>query len=415
MFVVLRITGMYDLPLGIFLDVALIIGVLGVLWRKPKINPVVYNAVTIVYCVSILYTILQVANPAQKGLMGWLVIGMRSVVFDLSILAVCFYAIRTANDIKFYIKFFLAIAFLAGLYGLYQEHVGFPGFDETWVRADDDRFKLIYISGKLRVWSFLMGVSAYGVVMAYFSLMAIVLSLAKMSLWKRLLLLFAAGVMLVGMGYSGTRTAYVMFPIGFAFYALLTINKRSTIIASVIGLFGLLVILYGPIYGGTLSRIRTSVNFDEDPSYMVREVKMARLRPYMYSHPLGGGIASTLQGRQYHPGHELAGTPPDSGYLQTALEKGWIGLIIACLFNFTVINYGARSYFRMNNPELKNYLAAMLTAYFGVSIAHISQNAVGYPPLNVFNIIVYISVFALPYFDKHEKLHEFSENETANS
>lgn len=406
MFVIQRITGLYNAPLGLITDLVFLLSAVGVFWHKRSFRKDFLNPVTIAYFITAIYYIIQVANPAARGIQAWLVLGVRSIVSDVSLLIVCYFAIKSIADVKHLIYTFLAIAFLAGLYGVYQEIVGLPDFDLRWISADEMRYKLTHIGGRFRKWSFFSNVSSYGVMMAYFSLVSIVLCLGDIRKRVRIVLLLGTMLMLMGMGYSGTRTAYVMVPIGFAFYALLTINRPSTLIASAVGAFGLVFILFGPVSGGTISRLRTAFEPTEDASYQVREIKIARLRPYLWSHPMGGGIGSTLQGQKYHPGHPLAGFSPDSGYLFVGLEKGWIGLILLLVQNFVILSIGAKTYFRLQNPRLKNYLAAMLTAFFAICVGHISQNALGYLPASIFHVVAIVCIFLFPQLDKFQNDYE---------
>src|SRR5205085_4667874 len=122
-------------------------------------------------------------------------------------------------------------------------------------------------------------------------------------------------ILMLGMAYSGTRTTNIMLPAGLCLYALLTITDKKTLVTVFVAILGMAFIFFGPIQNGTINRMRTT--FDtKDESANVRDINRKYIQPYIYSHPLGGGIATAgVLGEKYNPGHPLAGFPPDSGLL----------------------------------------------------------------------------------------------------
>src|SRR6202012_4102411 len=120
---------------------------------------------------------------------------------------------------------------------------------------------------------------------------------------------------------------------------------RRLAIAIVVLLVG---VLYAPIYGNSaLNRFRSSFTGVNDESYNVRVTARNYIRPYMLSHPFGGGLMTTNNiGMTMNPGHYLAGFQTDSGYLQLALEIGWLGLTIVCVMYYMILRTGVRCYFQ---------------------------------------------------------------------
>ena len=140
-----------------------------------------------------------------------------------------------------------------------------------------------------------------------------------------------------------------------------------------------LFLLYAPIYGnGTINRFRTSFIGKEDASYNVREINRSIIQPYIYSHPIGGGLCTSGEpGLRFNPGHELAGFPPDSGYLRKALETGWIGLIMIIVLYFITLKFGIQSYFRTKNDQSRVIYVACIACLFALYIAEFPQEAIG--------------------------------------
>ena len=132
----------------------------------------------------------------------------------------------------------------------------------------------------------------------------------------------------------------------------------------------------------------------------VREQNRDNIQPYMWTHPIGGGIGTTSTfGEKYHPGHALAGFPPDSGYMLTVLETGYIGLLLAVWLYFITLVVGVKNYFRAKNPAVKNYYVAYMAAFFAITFGNIAQNAVSYPPADIINVCILVLMFRLIFFD----------------
>jgi len=219
--------------------------------------------------------------------------------------------------------------------------------------------------------------------------------------------IFLVGIvfMLLGMGYSGTRTANVMLVAGIAMFVLLTLNKKPTRIFAVIASLIFLVLLYGPYTNVTINRFRTSFIGRKDESFNVRERNRKFIQPYIYKHPFGGGVGTVGgSGLKYNPGHYLAGFPPDSGYLRKALELGWVGLIFTCLLYYIVLRYGVRRFFRCKNEDLKIIHAGAIATLFSFYMAEFAQEAIG----QITDIVIYYPLLAMllkmQYFKRYNEV-----------
>lgn len=186
--------------------------------------------------------------------------------------------------------------------------------------------------------------------------------------------------MILGMLYSGTRTANVMLLSGLTLYCLLTFERKGTRRFAFVMGFLLLVILYVPIYSNySLNRFRSSFMGAKDESFDVRVRARNYIRPYMLSHPFGGGLMTTNNiGLTLNPGHFLAGFQTDSGYLQLALEIGWMGLALQCVMFFMILRQGVGCYFRSSDQDLKPVYAAGTCAIFTYYLGMFTQNTLGH-------------------------------------
>ncbi len=222
---------------------------------------------------------------------------------------------------------------------------------------------------------------------------------------KRWLGIFTV-IIILGMSYSGTRTANFMLVAGLALYILMTIYQKSTqVLAGVTGIL-LLFVLYAPIYGNiTLNRFRSS--FDgtpsEDASYNVRLIHRSMMQPYMHQHPFGGGVNTAgVPGAKYNPHHFLAGFPPDGAYFATALNTGWVGLALDCVFYFVILLYCVHYFYACRSREIKTYYAAMAASLFSLFLGADAQFTISSVPQSLIFIPLLAVIIKLHTFDKPE-------------
>jgi O-antigen ligase len=99
----------------------------------------------------------------------------------------------------------------------------------------------------------------------------------------------------------------------------------------------------------------------------------------MLSHPFGGGLATTNNiGLTLNPGHFLAGFQTDSGYLQLALEIGWIGLALICIMFYLIMKKGVQCFFQGSDDDMRPVYAAGLCAIFCYYLGMFAQNTLGH-------------------------------------
>ncbi|HYG40694.1 MAG TPA: O-antigen ligase family protein [Cytophagales bacterium] len=374
-----------SLPSGVLIEGTLLLSFVAIILKqlreKNRNWKLAKNEITFSFLLYTAYILLQGLNPEATSFPGYL-FGVRKVVGFLAAYFVALFAISNIKFIATYTKFWLGLALLVAIYGVKQELFGLAQFEwDHIMRTEGDRIAL-FMAGNIRKFSFLSDPTSFGIFMAFSSLVCLILMLGPFKTYQKVILGIGGVLMLMGMAYSGTRTAYAMIPIGVLIFALMTINNRNTLIFSLFFVCFGAVLVYGPIYGNaTVNRIRTVFRPAEDASFQVRDNNRATIQPYIHSHPLGGGISTSGElGLKYCPDHYLAGFPPDSGYLRTAIEIGWIGLIITCYFFFTILKVGIQNFYRTTDPKLKSYNVAYLALFFSIIVANYSQESIGQIP-----------------------------------
>jgi len=371
------------LPVGVITDVltgSMLFGLFikGVSLKK-SFTDFTHSTIVILIILNFCYGALELFNPEGHSFDAWLQAIRRSLETFI-FLFITFHILQDKESIRRYVKALFILCLLVGVYGCIQQWHGLFDFERAWVMDDEVRFGLVFINGEFRKFSTFNDPTAYGSTMAAASVFFTILALGVRDKKLKRKLLGGVVIMLLGMAYSGTRTANVMLLAGFAMFTLLSFDKRSTRVFAFIGTLVFIAILYVPVYdNNTINRFRSSFQGTSDESYKVRELARNFVRPYMHSHPLGGGLATTGNlGVALNPGHFLAGFQTDSGYLQAALEIGWIGLAIICTMFFFVLQGGISGTFNSRDEEMKTLYAAATSALFTFYVGMFAQNTLGH-------------------------------------
>jgi len=385
-----------ELQLGIGTDILVGTTLLGVIVRNPNIkeNTVLFfkKRPTFFFFLVFVYLCLQILNPLADSVEGWFQV-IRKILASLAILFITFNVLDNLKAIKRLLTVLFILAVTSGAYACIQQWHGLFSFEEQWVKSDPVRFGLIFINGDYRKFSILADPTAFGIIMASCSILFILLSVYEKKKLRRFYYITGSFVMVLGMAYSGTRTANAMLVAGLGLFILLTIHKTATRLFAFFSIMLFLFLMYVPIYSNvTLLRFRSSFKASQDMSYNVREMNRAYIQPYIYEHPFGGGLSTTGgNGTKYNPNHVLAGFPPDSGYLNKALETGWFGLALTCILYFVTLQYSIQGYFRARRGLTKALFAATTAFLFSFYVGEIVQEAVG----QFTNLVVYYPIAAL--------------------
>jgi len=373
-------------PIGVIVDIQILLTFLGLLihkiTRRDSIFKYSNHIISYVYLFYLSFLILQIFNPNMFSIAGWFLIVRKFLQF-LLVYILGLNLFTNIQKIDFFFRFIIIISTLTGLYGCYQEWFGLFQFETDWIFSDSKRVGLYMLyDGTFRIFSTLSDPAAFGITMASCFLLVLIIAINLKNRAHKYFHLLACIFMLLGVAYSGTRTSYFVITVGILLYIMMTISNRRTLIFA--GIFSALFVLivWGPIYGNTtINRIRSTFEFSKDGSLEVRDINRKNIQPYIYSHPIGGGLATSgAQGMQYNPGHELAGFPPDSGYIKAAIETGWVGFLFQCLIYFIILRSGVHGYYSSNNQRFKTYYLAILVCLFSFIIAQYSQEAIAQIP-----------------------------------
>jgi O-antigen ligase len=382
-----------DTPIGLIMDVLTYLLIIGffVRQKKEKDWSRFNNPISWFILIWLGYNLLEIINPNSPTILEW-IYTVRTVGFLMLMYFVFVFHIRSKQFLKFLIKLWLVLTFLSALSGFQQEYFGLFPFESSWLHRIPERFQLLFIGGHLRKWGLFSDpvVFAYNMVAA--ALLCIALILSSLKSKQKLALGILAAFFFMVMLYSGTRASYVIIPAAMVMLAILTFNKRVLFILVTAGLIlGALIII--PTSNPTLARFQSAFKPSKDASFEERAKNQARIKPYILSHPIGGGLGSVgVWGQRFAPNSYLANFPPDSGYVRVAVEMGYVGLLLYCIFNFVIMYKGLNYYYLIKDPELKSYCLAMLLIIFAFDIGNYPQQAfIQYPS----NILFYLAMAIL--------------------
>lgn len=396
-----------DVQLVPAIDASVYLTFIGVLINKIiKKEPFWNNArnpILIVYGILVFYVILQFFNP-NGGSKELYFLFIRRFTTLILFLYCSLQLLREYKTIKQFFFIWLVFAFIAGLYGCLEQWVGMPKYEVDFILSNPDGIGLITLdNGDYRKASILSGVTDFGITMAGTAGMVLVLFLnMKMNLITRGVIFFVLFVMVMGMSYSGTRTATIMLVMEICLYILMTITNKRTLLFSCFFMLFFGAILFAPSYGNpTLNRIKSAFEFTQDESLNVRDENRHVIQPYIHSHPIGGGVATTgVPNAKFNVGHPLAGFPTDSGLLTIVLEYGWIGLILQCLCYIMILQQGVKGFYRSQDPKFRILFLAATVCLFGYIVAQYSQTSIGQVPggfLFYGLVAICISLYQLEY------------------
>lgn len=370
-----------EMSVGVLIDAMVLITLLGSLLKPgdKSIKQVNFlrDPVLITFYIYAGFILLQFFNPAYvHDRHGWTTFArvyLRNMIFMYLVMKM----IRNMDDLKIFFKFWIIMLTLAALYACIQQWFGLMPFEKAFIARYPEKFKTVLILTGIRIFSFVSDPAVFGVIMACGCIINIVLLTSSnkiISVFQKVLLFISLVLQFMALGYSGTRTAYIMVPMGLVIMLFVNLRNRNAVIGALIFVFAFLVVMFGPFHGNpTVIRIRTAFSGSEDASMNVREVNRHRIQPYIYTHPIGGGFLSCEPGS----GSELDGFPPDSGYLRTALEQGYIGLTLVCINIFLVMQYMVANYFRSNTETEKQLTLVIICVMFALVVSIYAQESSG--------------------------------------
>ena len=396
-----------DLPIATLIDLLVLILFLGTLWAgKKDLNQkgnLLNYGVSILLIINVLYFITELFNPNMHNVFGWLFVSKRFAVYILMFI-ITYRLINTPARVRYFFKFWILMGFIAAGYGCYQQWFGYLPIELKNLQGNPHEFALMFQGGQLRKISFFSTGPTFGNFCGLMAAICLIIAINTKVKKYKYKLFFVTLIMFLGMSYAGIRTTNIILPLAVALFVLIELKNKTALMVAFITLLGVFFLIFAPIDNPTVNRMRSTFD-SKDESLNVRNMNRKMIQPYIYAHPMGGGIATAgLAGLRFNPHHELAGFPPDSALVSIMLEMGWLGLSLMMLFYLMIIYQGIYYYFSIANKEYKLYILAVTCALFAVIIAQFSTSSIDQIP-TVFLFYGVISLFKrLREFDQRERV-----------
>ena len=384
-------------PVGTLYDILAFSCLLGLMFSRTlfrdHLNTFARIPLVQYFVVLLFYYIVEMFNPNAGGVSATAITGLRKFIDFIIILLAAYLLLDSKERIRKFTRILLIAAGISALYGCIQQWHGIFPWDMEQIMADQNSFNLLFVNGELRKFGTMSDPTEFGLMMTACALYFFVLAINEKNKRTRLLYFVCIILMILALGYSGTRTAYAALLAGLGFFILLNIEKPPVRWLAIAATAIFLFLMYAPIYSiAPIRRFRTTFIGSKDQSYKVRMEARAFIQPYIRSHPIGGGLGTSgMNGAKEHPGHPLANFQPDGTYVAKAVETGIIGLALTCILYFMTMRMGIKGFFHTRDPEKKVYYSACLSALFALYIAEYTQPAIG----GICNSLFYFPAIAI--------------------
>jgi hypothetical protein len=317
------------------------------------------------------------------------------------------------EDFETFIKIWFSISTFATIWGMKQLFVGMDFAENRWLEMGAKSTHILF--GKLRVFSFYSDAGQFGAAQGHVGVVAGILAMGPISKKKRTIYLIVCLLNIYGMAISGTRGALFVVILGFVAYFLISNNMRILVPGAIVGLLVIGMLKYTNIgqQNDQVRRMRTALD-PNDASLMARLENQKKLKTYMASRPIGGGIGSAGSwGQRFSPGTFLATTPLDSWYVKIFAESGIIGLFLYLSMLFFILINRFKFIFKMTDIDLKFKMAALYGGIFGVCFASYGNQIFGQFPTGSVMYMSLVYIFLAENFLKKRSLNKLKDIENA--
>jgi hypothetical protein len=360
----ISVTGMpaYD-PLVLIAPAASSVLFMAAIWKYPQAFK---STLSWLVCLLMIIFLYQMANPLQGGIL----VGLAGALFFITPLFWFFIGKRYGN-FNSVERIIIALGLICGLYGLWQNFVGFFPFEEAWVDSVRDKYVTLVAYDKIRAFSTFPSVTEFINFMAVVLLLCCSKLIFKDKNWFFFVLLGA--ISLACIMYAGIRGVVVMLVLStIVVYSVRHYRRPFKIILSVSTVF-LLVFLFITIAG--------QVEFSEESAPLIEHLIGGLTEPLnpqksslLYhldslvrgiitgsANPLGFGLGSTNLAGSKFGGINMS---TEIDLTDILLATGWSGGIIAFIIVAVTIFQAAR--LNMRYPGNRRYfLALWILLYFG--------------------------------------------------
>jgi hypothetical protein len=392
-------------PIGISMDVLEYLLIIGFFLKQKTYRnwEIFKNPITTIMLVWLALNFLEVANPWAASKLAW-VYTVRTVAVIMLMYFIFIFQINDFKFVKLLIRIWLIFSIIGAVYGYAQEINGYFPYEWTVLRRNPLTMHLNFQAGHWRKFSIFSDPVVYAYNMAFSSVLCLAMLFGPSAAWKKaiyggLIMLFMSAML-----FSGTRAGYVLIPACLILLVVLYFNQKVLMASGVVGII-FIALIFMPTSNGSLKRFQTAFRPSQDASFNERAKNQAFIRPYIWSHPIGGGLGSVgIWGQRFAPNSPLSKFPPDSTYVRVGVELGFVGLFIFCYLMFTALRIGINNFFLIKDPVLKNYCLAMVLVLFAFNIGSYPQQSIVQFPSNIMFYLIIALINVLKRLDDEKQL-----------
>jgi hypothetical protein len=407
-FLVIGLSRYIPAPLGLSLDGMMIILYVALFfkgfqykipWKRAK------SFLTLLVTLWFGYIVMQIANPEAVSFAAWFYAMRGLALYQFLVIPLAFILFRKPSDLNVFLIIWGIMSIFGTLKGLMQYTMGVDPFEQAWLNQGSYKTHILF--GKLRVFSFYSDAGQFGAAQAHTGVVFAILFLFKKATFK--LKAFYATVALLGflgMIISGTRGAISVPAIGGFMFLILSKNIKLLTIGAILGLSVYVFFAHTNIGQGNpeIRRMRTA--FDpNDASLQVRLANQKKLKSYLASRPIGGGVGATGNwGQRFTPHTFLANTATDSWYVMIWADTGVVGLLYYLFMLFSILLIGAYNVMvKIKNKENKILITALTCGFAGIMMASYGNGILGQMPTGILMYLSMVFMFIAPSWEKDVK------------
>ncbi|WBA43074.1 O-antigen ligase family protein [Hymenobacter canadensis] len=346
-----------------------------------------------------LINILEIGNPAGASILGWYY-EMRGTTFYWALSTpLVFMLFYRPRDLNLFLMLVIFFSVAGAYYGIKQKIIGPDAAEQLWL--DTGAAKTHVLFGVLRVFSFYSEAAQFGASQAHIAVVCLALATGPFRWWKRLIFGFVSASTLYGMLISGTRGAMFVLVAGIFMHLVLSKQLKVLVLGGLLagGAFGILKYTTIGNNNPSVARMRTSLD-PNDPSLLVRLRNQAKLREYLASRPLGGGVGVIgMWGEKYNGDKYLSTIAPDSYFVKIWAEYGIVGFLIWFGMMLYILGKSCGIVWRTRNPLLRQKLLALTAGYCGILMASYGNEVINQMPSAMIVYLGWGFVFLGPRLD----------------
>nr|WP_297911369.1 hypothetical protein [uncultured Allomuricauda sp.] len=347
------------------------------------------------------YAILQIANPEAVSIAAWFYAMRGLALYQWLFVPLVFILFNTRKDLHLFFIIWGVLSVLATLKGMQQLIFGVDSYEQAWLDAGGDVTHILF--GKLRIFSFYSDAGQFGASQGHTGVVFGVLALFAKNRKFQVFCGIVSMAGLLGMMISGTRGAIAVPAMGGIMFILVRKHIPSIVLGVIAGIGVFVFFKYTTIGNDNdqIRRMRTA--FDpNDASLEMRRINQARLKGYLATRPLGGGIGSTGNwGKRFSPNTFLANTATDSWFVAVWADTGIVGLYLHLFILFFILITGAYNcMFKIRDDWLKGQITALVCGMAGIMLASYGNGVFGQFPTCILMYTGMVFIFISPKLDQ---------------